>query len=398
MSEKKASFTRERLAGFDCVVSLPPRGAVSEVILLLHGSAHNGAAIFRAAASLARQLSPQAAIYAPDAPLPAMVPDSHLAARLVEHRAPREAHKRRDWFYLPSSKDALHADSILAAGMGSAVDGAHQLINHLLARYHMDESKLTLAGFSQGGIVATHAAVERARPCKAVYNFCGLFFDPVSYLNRPPPQSKPPIFYGVVDGDEVLDPALVGATLHHFRKYALPVTCFVAPAMRHIERLVSPSGRVVERVVSLERQAKTSFQRVAGGATVKVLKTAHYVPPAMIESAVFFSRGMVAYGVGTNTLCDMPVSVRSKNMVQLTLALRHASPKSAFGRLVALGRLVRQKTRLYVLNPIMAQIGGGLPVHEAFHLPSLLAPERRPLALPVVDEPQVIRQPLRPLL
>ncbi len=398
MSEKKAPFTRERLAGFDCLVSLPPSGAVSEIILLLHGSAHNGAAMFRAAASLARQMSPQAAIYAPHAPLPARLPDSHVAAGVVAHRPVRTADKRRDWFYLPSSKDALHADSILAQHVGEAVDGLHQLINQLLPRYHLDESKLTLAGFSQGGIMATHVAVERLRPCKAVYNFCGLFFDPVSYLNRPSPQSKPPIFYGVVDGDEVLDPALVGATLHHFRKYKLPVTCFVAPAVRHIERLVAPSGRVVERVVAMERQAKTSFQRAAGGAEVKVLKTAHYVPPAMIESAVFFSRGMVAYGVGTNALCDMPVAVRSKNMVQLTLALRHASPKSAFGRLVALGRLVRQKTRLYVLNPIMAQIGGGLPVHERFHLPSLLAPEVRPLALPVVDEPQVIRQPLRPLL
>lgn len=202
-------------------VQEPKDRPVGSVVLLLHGLSQNGAGIMRAGRDLVRELVPDAAIIAPDGYYGAD-PDQHPRARKVRGRD-----KSFGWFDLPNGH--LFPGHKLGRSIRPSVDCVHELIDKTLEKYGIDESKLYIVGFSQGGAIAIQAAIERKNACAGVANICGPFFDP-KIVGVPEARSKPPIFYGVDLGDEVTPAGLAYHAMTVLKRLKLPVTMHVTQA------------------------------------------------------------------------------------------------------------------------------------------------------------------------
>lgn len=125
---------------------LPPR----ELIIFLHGVSSNGDLILPLRRHL-RTSFPRALIVAPHAPEPC--PTGGAAYR---------------WWGLES-----FTPGSLAAGVRKAAPALNRFIDEMLVATALSDDRLVLTGFSQGAMLALHAAITRPRAIAGVAAFSG---------------------------------------------------------------------------------------------------------------------------------------------------------------------------------------------------------------------------------
>ena len=152
---------------------LPASGAPEQLIILLHGKASNGSAMAPLAQALRAEF-PQAALLAPDAPLPAA-----------------EGPSLREWF------DAGGLDDQgLAGGVGAALPPLLGWVRHTQQRLGVGPAATAIAGFSQGAILALETCSASDGLAGRVLSFSGRF---VAMPAQAPRHTTVHLFHGGAD-------------------------------------------------------------------------------------------------------------------------------------------------------------------------------------------------------
>lgn len=405
-------------SGLSYYENQPAAGPVDEIVILIHGKEHFGRFMMRRAVEDIRALNPRALILAPNAPLTSTLEIGGTGTR-IHHRCETRPTRSQpcDWFRIPSVRDALSAVAQLRAGIAPVLDQMHQFVSARLAEHHFDESRLTLVGFSQGGAIATHVGIEREKPCRGVYNLCGIFFDPTGVLRRGEPKSRPPIFFGFTKGDEIVPGELFGHALYAMHKHQLPVTTHITqsyPVIRHetpkppyIFRsrftLKPPFLRLVrEKAIPVpvlyQQPSFLQFSPTRNAHTPHM--TAHIVHPQMLQAAIMHRQGLCDPALGMIPITDRALGQLSSPLASLaslaisramTVALHTTTPTSAFGQLV---RDIRHGYRRlchlhYHFNRLVSRNPAVVAVQQA------LSQEWQDLPEPAL-RPAVINRPVSP--
>jgi phospholipase/carboxylesterase len=147
----------------------------SQIIVALHGFGMNNGHMQDIAEGFAERF-PGAMILVPNAPsscadvLPKKMYDSIVAGQpsLAEGRS-----------WMKTVRFSDKADDIVTEetrrGTEASVRAVNTLIDEQLAKHGLNESALSLYGYSQGGVIAQHAALARPAPCAAVVSHSGYF-------------------------------------------------------------------------------------------------------------------------------------------------------------------------------------------------------------------------------
>lgn len=122
------------------------------LVVLLHGPGSSGQAVIDIALNWAPTM-PKADFVALEAPLPA--PDG----------------TGRQWF---DEGDGTPGAAL--ASLDAAAPALDILLDEMLAKRRLDDSHLALVGFSQGAMLALHAALRRPKTMAAVVGFAGTAF------------------------------------------------------------------------------------------------------------------------------------------------------------------------------------------------------------------------------
>ena len=132
--------------------SVAPRNGepAQALVVLLHGVGADGHDLIGLAPELAPYLPPTLFV-APDAPFPC-----DMAAFGRQWFSLQD---RRPWAMLP--------------GLSVAGSMLNSFLDELLIRHRLDERRLALVGFSQGAMLALHAAPRRGRPVAGVLGYSG---------------------------------------------------------------------------------------------------------------------------------------------------------------------------------------------------------------------------------
>ena len=147
----------------------PVAGAgLARIVLLLHGSGADGDDLIGLAPAWAPTM-PDTLFVAPHAPFPC-----------------EGAPSGRQWFGIYGRDDAMRLAGLRAAA--AIVDG---LIDDLLAETSLPPAALTLAGFSQGTMLALHVGPRRAERLAGILGYSGRLLAPE--LLGEEVQSRPPV-------------------------------------------------------------------------------------------------------------------------------------------------------------------------------------------------------------
>ena len=154
-------------------------GPPASLIVLLHGVGADGHDLIELAPLLA-PLLPQTLFIAPDAPEPCDL-----------------APFGRQWFSLADRRPEA-----LLAGVARAAPVLDAYLDGLLAQYGLTADRLALLGFSQGTMLALHAAPRRPAPLAAVLGYSGALIDDGRLAAEH--RSAPPVLLIHGDADEVI--------------------------------------------------------------------------------------------------------------------------------------------------------------------------------------------------
>lgn len=131
-------------------------GTARQLVVILHGYGADGADLIDLGGIWSRLL-PDAAFVAPDAP----------------ELLPYEGFDGRQWFAL-SERDMRE----YSLGVESASPVLNHFLDHELDRLGLDGTRLAIAGFSQGAMMALHTGLHRSPSPAAILAFSGLLADP----------------------------------------------------------------------------------------------------------------------------------------------------------------------------------------------------------------------------
>lgn len=407
------SFSGKKLqkcdnSGLSYLVDMP-RGDVSAgapVVVLLHGRAQNAQLMLRASLPAIRAENPQAIVYALQAPHDTPMGEEDDLTQKIMRRRQHGLHSRttcHDWFSTSQKAGGYEAYLNYREQFCTTVAQVGRFLDHALTRHGVDESALTVIGFSQGGIVGLDAVLARSRPA-TMMGFCSLYLGPVMGLH---PKCNPRIFWGQMQGDEVLDSALNNRSLRGLRELdeqGSPVTLYLDPGQKAITRKRLANGGITVEM-TLQAQSKMQVERRhivddfgRKHRQVRIAPTAHYVSDSMLRAALLYQRGVVAPEFGLNPIrrvsppqtalyrawtklaqpahqvaapstawCKLHnlVARADFGMTLLQVGLHYAHPKTILGRM----RLAVQSCRKAV------QLHIGVPVNRLFN----------GLSLPVID-------------
>ncbi len=190
--------------------SLPPRdgGPPRQVVALLHGVGADGHDLIGLAPPLAAHL-PGAAFVAPDAPFPCDM-----------------ASFGRQWFSLQDRRPAA-----LLAGLDAAVPPLEAFLDGLLAAHRLGNRHLALVGFSQGAMLALHAAPRRAPPVAAVLGYSGALVGGERLAAEA--RGQPPTLLVHGDMDDVVPFAALAAATSALEAAGFPVRSLARTGLGH---------------------------------------------------------------------------------------------------------------------------------------------------------------------
>lgn len=195
---------------------MPPRigGAPRQLVVLLHGLGADGRDLLGLAPALAERL-PRAAFHAPDAPHPC-----DMAAY------------GRQWFSLQDRRPQA-----MLQGAARAAPALDAFVDALLARYGLGDDRLALVGFSQGTMMALHAALRRPRPAAAVLGYAGALVG--AELLAAEARSRPPVMLVHGDADDVVPVGAMFLAVEGLGVAGVPVQWVLRPGLPHS---VDPEG------------------------------------------------------------------------------------------------------------------------------------------------------------
>jgi phospholipase/carboxylesterase len=161
--------------------AVPPAagGAAASIVVLLHGYGADGNDLIGLAPHLG-QVLPKTLFVSPHAPFP------------CEMGGPG-----RQWFSLQD-----RTPSAVLAGVGAVQQILNAFLDDMLARFKLPESRLALVGFSQGTMMALHAAPRRATPCAGIVGFSGRLLDDGALKREA--VSRPPVLLIHGDADQLV--------------------------------------------------------------------------------------------------------------------------------------------------------------------------------------------------
>lgn len=180
--------------------SAPPASGCppEQLVILLHGVGSDGDDLIQLAPYFATRL-PDAEFIAPHGPQPFdMAPFG------------------RQWFSLQDRSAAN-----ILAGLRQTAPLLNAFIDEQLARRGLNDDALLLVGFSQGTMLALHAALRRPRPCAAVLGYSGLLAAPE--LLPAEITARPPVLLVHGDDDEVVPASFMPLAERALQLVGVPV-------------------------------------------------------------------------------------------------------------------------------------------------------------------------------
>ncbi len=209
--------------------SFPPQagGPPRQLVVLLHGVGADGQDLIGLAPALARHL-PHAAFAAPDAPFPCDL-----------------APYGRQWFSLQDRRPAA-----LLPGLDAAAPLLDAFLDGLLEAHRLEDSRLALVGFSQGAMLALHAAPRRPRAMAAVLGYSGALVGGERLAAEA--RSKPPTMLIHGTEDDVVPFAALAAAISALRAAGFPVRSLRRHGLGHAidAEGVQAGGRFLESALA----------------------------------------------------------------------------------------------------------------------------------------------------
>lgn len=178
------------------------------VIIFLHGVGADGENLIGLAPYMA-QTFPDTVFHSPNAPFGFdMYPQGY------------------QWFSLNdrSPEKMLH-------GVNEAAPILNKYIDQVLAEYKLDESKLALVGFSQGTMVALHAAVRRDKKIAGLVGFSGMLLAPELLASEA--KVKPDICLIHGNEDDVVPHKMLAAAERALQKEGFHAEAHTRPFLPH---------------------------------------------------------------------------------------------------------------------------------------------------------------------
>lgn len=191
---------------------IPPRsGTARQLVVFLHGYGANGDDLLTIGDEWAEAL-PDAAFAAPNAPA---VCDMFGGGF--------------QWFALPPVLDRASFDR--SEPMKAAAPALHDYLDAELARWNLDESKLVVAGFSQGAMMAMYAMPRRKKACAGVIGYSGMLVDAKGLLAAG--IQKMPVLAIHGSADEVVPPGSLADVGQGFEAAGFDVETVMRPGLGH---------------------------------------------------------------------------------------------------------------------------------------------------------------------
>ena len=186
------------------VVKPQSGGAAKSVIIFLHGLGSDGENLIGLAPYMAANF-PDTIFHSPNAPFKFDMFEQGYQWFSLNERSPEKM---------------LH-------GVSEAAPILDKYIDEILAEYKLDESKLALVGFSQGTMVALHAAVRREKKIAGIVGFSGTLIAPE--LLAAEAKVKPDICLIHGDADDVVPHAALAHAERAFKKEGFYIEAHTRP-------------------------------------------------------------------------------------------------------------------------------------------------------------------------
>lgn len=188
----------------------PPQsgGAADSLVILLHGLGADGNDLIALAPYLARA-APGAHFVAPHAPFPCdMAPFG------------------RQWFSL-ADRDPHR----ILGGVRMAEPLLNAFIDAQMSRFGVPASRVVLAGFSQGTMMALHVAPRRPEPLAGVIGFSGMLVGAEALAAEL--RARPPVLLIHGDADEVVPVQATPAAAGALQEAGLEVETLICAGVPH---------------------------------------------------------------------------------------------------------------------------------------------------------------------
>jgi len=104
-------------------------------------------------------------------------------------------------------------------------------IDEQLEKWSIDESRLVVAGFSQGAMMAMYTMPRRKKACAGIIGYSGMILDAAGL--KAPGIVKPPVLAVHGDADEVVPPVCLGEVQAAFSAAGFKVETIMRPGLGH---------------------------------------------------------------------------------------------------------------------------------------------------------------------
>ena len=183
-------------------------GPAKQLIVLLHGLGADGNDLIQLAPMLA-QAFPEAALVSPHA-----------------HQDCDVAPMGLQWFSFKGE-----TDDIMIQGAEAAAPVVDAFLDRELESHGLGADRLGLVGFSQGGMMALHCGLRRAKPVGCVIGFSTLLPGPQKLDAEI--KSKPPVLLTHGDQDEIIPAHAMPQTEAALKAAGVPVESENRPGLGH---------------------------------------------------------------------------------------------------------------------------------------------------------------------
>jgi phospholipase/carboxylesterase len=138
----------------------------------------------------------------------------------------------RQWFSLQDRRPAS-----MLQGARRAAAPLDEYLDQLLARHGLGGDRLALVGFSQGTMMALHAALRRPRAVGAVLGFSGALVGAEALAGEV--RSRPPVMLVHGDADDVVPVQALFMAVEALAAAEVPVQWLLRPGLPHS---IDPEG------------------------------------------------------------------------------------------------------------------------------------------------------------